>query len=123
MGSISVWARYFFRVFLRSVDETLRTTLLTNYPVHFSGIYQCLYYGVGFGCGPIMAGVLFEHVGGANTFLVFSGISFALLLFSLGRHAITRHFYDNIDDQNYKPVPDEEDEEDTDQIIKEKADY
>lgn len=81
-----------------------------------------MYYGVGFGCGPIMAGVLFEHVGGACTFLVFSGISFALLLFSLCRHAITRHF-DNLDDQNYKSVPNEDESDDDGELIKKKADY
>lgn len=87
----------------------------------FPGVYQCLYYGVGFGCGPILAGILFDNVGGANTFLVFSGISFLLLLFSLIRHSIARHF-DQMDAANYEKVPYEEDD-DEDEIVKNESDY
>jgi hypothetical protein len=67
-----------------------------------------------------MAGILFEHVGGANTFLVFSGVSFALLLFSLVRHSMTRHF-DRLDQEGYKQVPEDDDE--AAELLKDEADY
>ncbi|XP_001639031.2 uncharacterized protein LOC5519111 [Nematostella vectensis] len=97
-----------------------------NTPLHLNatvqGIYQCLYYGVGFGVGPLLAGFLFEHVGGAYTFLVFAGISFALLLFSLARHAITRHM-DRADDSSYKRVPEQESDEEPATMERDEADY
>jgi MFS family permease len=64
-----------------------------------------MYSGIGQGAGPMLGGYIMDHLGGSTTFLIFAGISFVVLLFSLMIQQILKF---KTSKTEYNPIPTKE---------------
>ena len=77
-----------------------------------AGLVEGLYKGIGYGLGPVVSGFLYNHLGGAATFLIFGGLSLIVLGFSFLSQLISRALEQKTKGLEYSPIPSNDDDDD-----------